>query len=320
MNQILLPKEVELLLDSVEGTTHELEPDSPHRPISLVGEERIVRGRLPGLEVIAEAFARVLRADLTRHLGRNVGVTVAGVGTEKLSPYFNRIEHPSSIHLFRMPPLPGQAALVCPPIMVDAVVEASFGGSPLRRTRKRTTGREFTAIENRLMAKAAAVMLEAFKEAWAPLYPIECVYVRAEYNPLTVSLGTASDSAMVIAIGLELDPTTAPISICLPSALLGPIKEKLGSGAMRTSTLDRDHRTEERIRGKILAAKVNVAAELASGRIKVRDFLQLTPGLILPLGTPANAPATILVEGAPKFEATIGEHHGSRAAKVLRRR
>ena len=68
--------EVDALLRGVTGEQDAEQGDMDNagvRPYNLATQERIVRGRMPTLEIINERFARLLRIGLFNFLRRNHG-------------------------------------------------------------------------------------------------------------------------------------------------------------------------------------------------------------------------------------------------------
>jgi len=320
MSHSLSAEEVKALLHhlSIKGKTRALLPAPQQnicRPLELAVEERITRGRLPGIEFIHDRFARSFRQVMSTMLERSCSITIRQVSLPKFGQFTKKLPLPSSIHLFCMTPLSGQAMICFSSQFVDSVVDCMFGGTGARA--KRTPGREFSPIESRLIAKAAMLALESLKEAWAPVADLNFVYARNEQNPLVLSIASPSDASVVIEAELELKQGSRQFFLCYPYSLLEPLRPKLTANAVAPA-LSGNASAARRIARVLLGTSVELRAKLAEGQIKTSELLHLKAGDVIRLDTPADATVIVEAGGRPKFEGHLGTHHGQRAVKVTK--
>lgn len=282
---------------------------------NFVSEERIVRGRLPGLELVSDRFVRLFRAEFAKHLGRGCMVNLAGIETEKFGVFSKRLALPSNLHLFRMPPLSGQALLVISTPLAFSIVDILFGGN--NRTKTKAEGREFSAIETRLLSKTAVLVLDTLREAWSAVCALDFIYNSTEVNPLAISLVPPGESVVVTTISIDLDNESSTMQICIPYANFDPIRDKLLSG-FQTTRSDADLETRVRMEHAVMDTKVDVRVELAHGRITPRALLELKIGDVLSLDSSPADQALVYVEGVPKFTGRVGISKGSTAVQITR--
>jgi flagellar motor switch protein FliM len=316
MSEVFSQNDMQSLLSGVsdaEAAAQEEQSGKEARRVDLTAQERIVRGRMPGIDLVYDRFARSVRPALSSMLGQSCMLNVSAVSVTKFGAWAKTLKLPSSIHIFRMPPLQGQAMLTISSQLGFSIVDCLFGGKGGKPGK--IEGREFTAIENRLIAKVVLLALDHLKEAWSAVSEIDFVYVRSEQNPLAVNIISASDMAVIVDIALELDHSTGSLNFCLPYLLLEPLKETLASG-FHGGGLHADEETKRRITRNVMDAEVELSVCLAKGKLKSRDLLKLKVGDIIPLATPADAKAIISIQGKPKFEGVVGDHRGSRAVKI----
>ncbi|MFN8392290.1 MAG: flagellar motor switch protein FliM [Bdellovibrionota bacterium] len=312
----LRPEEIAALVARAQDSTATAgaNPDGAVRKLDLIaGNERIARGRLPTIEVIGERFSRTFRPVLSKLLGRTCNVHNAAVQQIKFGAFVKQLTLPTSMHLFRMPPLPAQALVVVSTPLVFALVDVLFGGAA--RKLPKATGRDFTAIENRMVAKVVTEALTAFADAWSSVAAIECVYSRAEVNPLSVSIVPSTDLVVTVSVDVEIEQIQAPIVFCLPWNTLNPIRDKLAA-AFHAAEIEPDHASRTRVQEHLRHAQSEIRVILAVGDVKVRELVKLKVGDILPLRTPADSPASVLIEGTKKFEGTIGTSRGMRSVQI----
>ncbi len=319
MTANLTPDEIALLLQTVQGSVRSGEQlqcsDSGAQRFDLLAsQERILRGKFPGLESVFDRYCRSVRTSLTRSLTRNCHSAFSGIETMKFGQFVKRLPLPSSLHLFRLTPLPGHAILVLSQSLASTHIDVSFGGTGSGKPK--AEGREFSAIETRLLAKLAATLLDDFGSAFSAIAPVQPVYVGSESNPLAVSVASASDNVVVANLELTIESGSGVLTFCLPWSTLQPVRDKLASG-MQMQSGERSAHSAAAIESHLRSAHCRVSVSLASGEIKVHELLALKIGDTLALTAAADSAATVRVEGTPKFTACVGISRGNKAAKIL---
>lgn len=320
MNQVLSQDEINTLLkglsegDIEEGSV-EAVPTQNVKRFDLASQERIIRGRMPTLELIHERFARQFRTGLSRFLGRTCFTNVGGFEMVKFGSFMKKLPLPSSLHIVKMAPLSGQALVVVSAPLVFGVIDGLFGGRGQGRIK--VEGREYTPIESRLIGKMVMIALDVLREAWAPVYPINFEYLRAEVNPFAITIAPPSDVVIVVNIEIELEQECTTLTVCMPYSALEPLRSKL-STSIQSTRLEVDGALLKRMQGNVLQTNCGVSVQLARGSIKTRDFLELVPGDIIALDTNPTEEARVMIEGVPKFYGTVGSLRGNRAIRISR--
>lgn len=321
MNQVLTQDEINSLLrglsdndieqDSVEAVTNQPQ----FKKFDLANQERIIRGRMPTMELIHDRFARQFRTVLAKFLGRTCFANVGGIEMIKFGLFMKKLPLPSSLHIFRMPPLPGYALLVVSSSLVFGIIDSLFGGSGQGRVK--IEGREYTPIETRLVGKVVMMALDILKDAWAPIHPVDFVYVRSEFNPLAIAIVPPTDVVITVNIEVELEQESTTLTLCTPYSTIEPLRGKLVTG-FQSTRLEVDSSVARRMETSIKHTIANVAVELARGAIKTKDLLQLKIGDVVTLGTNPADEALVMVEGFPKYYGFVGSYRGNRAVRITR--
>jgi flagellar motor switch protein FliM len=318
VTKVLSQEEVDALLKGlVDG---EIEVDAEQRlpadgviPYDFTSQERIIRGRMPTLEVINEHFARAFRISLSMILRRTVDMQTNFVQMMKFGEFLRSLPLPSSFHIYKMEPLRGQCLLVVDSKLVFALVECFLGGNS--RSRFKIEGRDFTSIERRLIQKVVLMAFQDLEKAWAPVHLVKMHMVRVEINPMFVGIATPNDIMVVSKFQVEMDQVEGFISLCLPYATIEPIKGKLYSG-FQSEQLEMDRRWTSRIQEQIQDMPVNVLVELASTTMSAREVLTLSAGDIIVFDKKVTEPLIGRVEGIPKFTGFAGQFHQAKAVQV----
>lgn len=318
MNQILTQDEINALLrglsdGDVETDTFDNAQQGGMRKYDLASQERIIRGRMPTMELIHDRFARSFRTGLSKFLGRTCFINVGGIEIVKFGLFMKKLPLPSSLHIYRMPPLQGYALLVVSTPLVFGIIDSLFGGRGSGKAK--IEGREYTAIETRLIGKVVMMALEVLKEAWSPIHPVDFVYVRSEFNPLAIAIVPPTDVVIIVTIEVELEQESTTLTLCTPYSTIEPIRQKLATG-FQSTRLELDSNSMRRMEGNIKKTDVNLTVELARGNITLRDVADLQVGDVISLDTSPTEEAILRIEGQPKYRGFVGTSCGSRAIRL----
>ena len=280
MNQVLTQDEINALLrglsdGDVEQDDVDSDGDQKYKKFDLASQERIIRGRMPTMELIHDRFARSFRTIFSKFLGRTTFVNVGGIEMVKFGLFMKRLPLPSSLHIFRMPPLPGYALMVVSAPLVFGIVDSLFGGSGQGKVK--IEGREYTAIETRLIGKVVMTALDILKDAWAPIHPVDFVYVRSEFNPLAIAIVPPTDVVVIVTVEVELEQESTTLIICTPYSTIEPLRQKLATG-FQSTRLEVDTGVARRMETNVNQTEAELSIELARGAIKTSDFLALNTG------------------------------------------
>ena len=313
--QILSQDEVDALLQGITGESQKLEQeDAPKegiRDYNLAQQERIVRGRMPTMEIINERFARNIRVGLFNFIRKSPEVSVGGIKVQKYSAFLREIVVPTNFNIMAVRPLRGSGLIVCDPTLVFAVIDALFGGAGKFHTR--IEGRDFSATEQRIIRRLVDVIAEEYKRSWQGIYPVELEYQRSEMQPQFANVATPSEIVVCCSFTLEIGDTSGTIHFCIPYATLEPIRDVLFS-SIQGDSAEPDRRWVKLLTQQIQSAEVDLVAELAHAPATVEQLLALKPGDFIELDLEKIIQAKI--DGVPVFEAYYGTSDNKYALRV----
>jgi len=320
MSDILSQDEVDALLKGVQtgeiGTEEAKQKImSGVRPYDLTSQERIVRGRMPGLEMANERFSRFFRNSVSGLIMKFVDISIHNVGVVKFGEFMKTIPFPSSINIFKMEPLKGYSLCVLEAPLVFAFVEFFFGGATVRNVK--SEGRAFTTIEQGVIKKVVAMALQDMATAWSGISPIQPEHVGAEMNPQFVTIVTPSEIVIKIEIHLEVDDFTGKLFFCIPYSMIEPVKEKLYSG-IQGDKFDQDQRWVARLKDILMGSPVEVVAELGKTVLTCSDLMGLREGDVLTLHKSTSDELEVKVESIPKFLGMPGNSRGNQALRITK--
>lgn len=311
----LSQEEVDALLKGVSGETDEAPAEagetSSVRAYDLGRQERIVRGRMPTMELINERFARYLRIGLFNYMHKGVEVSVAPIKVQKYSEFIRNLVVPTNLNLIQAKPLRGTGLIVLDPSLVFLVVDNMFGGDG--RFHTRVEGRDFTPTEQRIIRGLLGVVFEEYQRAWQPVYPLAFEYVRSEMNTQFANIATPSEVVIAMSFTLEFSGNSSELHICLPYSMIEPIRDLLHS-AMHSEQASADNRWTTMLTRQLQAAEVELVATLASTSLTVAEVVNLKVGDVVPIEIEETA--TTAVDGVPIMTTRYGILNGQYAVKI----
>ena len=309
--------EVDALLKGVTGESDEPEStddgEGGVRVYNLGTQERIVRGRMPTLELINERFARYLRIGLFNYMHRTTEISVGPIRVQKYSEFIRNLVVPTNLNLVAAKPLRGTSLFVFDPNLVFLVVDNMFGGDG--RFHTRVEGRDFTPTEQRIIRGLLNVVFTEYSRSWKPVYDVTFEYIRSEMNSQFANIATPSEIVISTTFSLEFGGTAADMHICFPYSMVEPIRDLLYS-SMQSDQLSSDQRWIVMLRKQLKDAEVEIAAQLASTTITLGQILKMKTGDIIPINIPDKI--VVNVDHIPLMECRYGQQGGQYALKIER--
>lgn len=311
----LSQEEVDALLEGVTGesqkTVEEAAEHGEVRSYNISSQERIVRGRMPTMEIVNERFARNLRVGLFNFIRRSPEISVGPVSVQRYSAFLRELAVPTNFNIVAIRPLRGSGLIVCEPALVFGVIDTLYGG--IGKFQTRIEGRDFSATEQRVINRMVDVITTEYKKAWKGIYPLELDYQRSEMQPQFANIATPSEIVISTSFQLEIGDITGAIHFCFPYATLEPIRDVLYSSTQGDS-IEVDRRWVTVLTREIQAAEVTMVAELARADATVEQLLALKKGDFIELDRMPRIQATI--DGVPIFECQYGTHNSKYAIRI----
>ena len=313
--QILSQDEVDALLQGITGESQKLEQEEVEvgavRNYDISSQERIVRGRMPTMEIINERFARNIRIGLFNFIRKSPEIAIGSIKVQKYSAFLREIVVPTNFNIVSVRPLRGSGLIVCDPTLVFAVIDALFGGAGKYHTR--IEGRDFSATEQRIITRLVDVITAEYKRAWHGVYPLELEYQRSEMQPQFANVATPSEIVVATSFTLEIGDASGTIHFCIPYATLEPIRDVLYS-TIQGDSAEPDRRWVKLMTQQIQAAQVELVAELGYAPATVEQLLALQAGDFIELDLKPAIQAK--VSGVPVIDCHYGISNGRYALKV----
>jgi flagellar motor switch protein FliM len=317
--EVLNQDEIDALLKGVDNgavpTSGDALPVPPGevRPFDLATQTRLVRGRMPTLEMINDRFARQFRIGIFNMLRRTPDIGVAPVVVQKFSDYTQNLNVPSSLNLVKFNPLRGTGLIMMDSRLVFTIVDTFFGGTGRHA---KIEGREFTATEGRVIQMVLKQAFDDMRQAWNIVANLNIEYLSSEINPHFATIVSPSELVVVSSFRIDLEGGGGELHVVMPYSMLEPIRDVLDSG-MQSDRMDRDERFTQTLREEIEEAEVEIVPVLGRALLTVGRLVDLKPGDVIPCDFDGHV--TLIAEGVPVVRGNYGASRGQQAIKVTQR-
>ncbi len=324
MNQVLSQSEVDALLAAVSegevaatGDVSQSANDKGVVVYDLTSQDRIIRGRMPQLDVIYERFMRAFRISLSASLRRIATLNHASTDFLKFGEFINTLPMPTCMSVLRFNGLRGSALLVIESKLSYALVDSFFGGAD--RPYTKIEGKEFTPIELSIVRKVVELAISDLESAWASVWKIDCSFVRTEVNPQFVGIVPPTDVVIASTFDVELESANGTITLVIPYSTIEPIKQKLSSGFQVESDQTDKKLWTSIIKEQLVDTDVDLLVQMGETQITLDELMKLKVGDVIPLDQDVTGELNVQVEGTRKFKAYYGISHGNVAVQLTRK-
>lgn len=313
--EILDQEEIDALVNGVQSGAVDTDPKPADdvriaREYDFSTQTRIVRGRMPTLEMINERMARALRLSLFNMLRRSPEISVQGISTPKYAEYVPTLAVPTSLNLIRFQPLSGTALMIFEAKLVFALIDVFFGGNGRHA---KIEGRDFTPTENHIIQLLMEQTVAAAQESWAAILPARIEFINREVNPNFANIVSPTEIVVVSRLRVEFEGRGGEIHLTLPYSMLEPLKDTLRAG-MQTDRADREERWSQLLRNELEESEVDLVTRLGTATTTVANLIDMRPGDVIPIEF--DGQATVLADGIPLFWGELGQQRGNQVVRV----
>ncbi|MBS0043677.1 flagellar motor switch protein FliM [Shewanella sp. M16] len=313
MSDLLSQDEIDALLHGVDDVDDD-EIDAigeDARSYDFSSQDRIVRGRMPTLEIVNERFARHLRISMFNMMRRAAEVSINGVQMLKFGEYVHTLFVPTSLNMVRFSPLKGTALITMEARLVFILVDNFFGGDG--RFHAKIEGREFTPTERRIVQLLLKIIFEDYKDAWAPVMDVEFDYLDSEVNPAMANIVSPTEVVVINSFHIEVDGGGGDFHITMPYSMIEPIRELLDAG-VQSDKQDTDMRWSQALHDEIMDVKVGFDANIVEHELTLKEVMNFKAGDIIPIELPEFI--MMKIEDLPTYRCKMGRSRDNLALKI----
>ncbi|NJK89486.1 MAG: flagellar motor switch protein FliM [Myxococcales bacterium] len=284
------------------------------RSYDLTSNDRIIRGRMPTLDILNQRLARLMRISFFNMFRKGVDVHHDATQLMKYSEFIASVSVPACLNVFRMPPLRNTCLVSVDSALMFGLVDYVFGGAGAWY---KVEGRDYSSIELRLIQQVVSMVLADLGNAWEPVIDVKPEYIRTEVNPQFAAIAAPTDVTVNIVFAVELEATTKGyISLLVPYSVIEPIRPLLSS-ALQTERNQEDNHWRDMIERAMLELEVDVRVMLGQTAMSVQELSSLKVGDTIRLDQDSGEPLGLWIEGMPKGRGFPVRSRGSMGVRLV---
>lgn len=320
MGEVLSQDEVDALLESVpeddgesSGVDGKNKKDETLPLYDLTKQDKVIRGKMPILEIIYQRFSGLFRTSLSNSLRKISTVSIVSTDLFKFQEFVSTLPVPTCMCIMKLNKLQGNALLVFESKLAYAIIDSYFGGTD--RPYGRVEGKEFTVIEISFMKKVMDLAIKDLEEAWAPIYKIDAQYLRTEVNPQFIGVMSPSDVIITTRLDIEFESISGSMMVMIPYSTIEPIKEKLNASFQRDNDIA-DSIWTLSMNQHLNDISTTLVVKLGETSMSIGDLITLEKGDVIPLKQEVSEEISVEIHGIEKMKCLMGNHKGNRAIQL----
>lgn len=318
MDEILTQEEIDKLIQAAaeESNLYEVieaeEDDLAVRPYDFRRPHRLSKDQSRSLQRIHETFAREFSGLISARLRTRVEITVNAIDQLSFGEFIRSIPNPSVINVYDVEPIGGSVIVQLAPDIAFLLYDRFCGGPgiPVQRARE-LTDIELAVLRSQFIDSMGSMLENAWSEAADLTFRLDFI----ESNPQFLQVMAERETIVLISLDIEINEVTDMMNICFSHSAFESVLRQVAGQWLHERRTARNPEDQEKVRQKLIHAKVPIEIELGSNTLTVSDLLQLEVGDIIPLETRVVDSLPIKVGDRVKFlgvPGRIGRRVGAR--------
>lgn len=321
MAKILSQNEIDALLTTVSTSEGDLEDnnDADHESTKSVvaydfkHPNRVSKDQIRTLENLHDNFAGHYGSTLSTVLRTIVDIDLVSVDQITYSEFIMSLVTPSCTYTYAAPPLEGGCLVDLNPTLTFALIDRMFGGSG----KILESERELTGIERGVVGRLATKLYRDLERAWDNIVGLEIEQRSFETNPQFIQIVPPGETVIVVSFQVKLFQSTGLLTLCYPYVSLEPVVTKLSAQNWIDATAKKNlQKDRDLILRNITNVDTELIAELMRTDIKIRDFLKLEIGDVVPTENKISNPISVYVNRSKKLHARPGLSGKKKAIQI----
>jgi flagellar motor switch protein FliM len=303
--KILSQDEIDALLTTVsagegEAIEDSLEDDKLRSIIAydFKHPNRVSKDQIRTLENMHDNFAGQYASSLSAILRTIVDVDLVSVDQITYSEFIMSLVTPSCTYTFAAPPLDAACLVDYNPTLTFSLIDRMFGGNG----KILETERELTGIERSVMLRLANELYRDIERSWENIIKIAIEQKSFETNPQFIQIVPPGETVVVVSFQVKLFQSTGLLTVCYPYVALEPVITKLSGQNWIDATKKKGQESDRGVNLENLrSVQADMSAILLKTGIKMKEFLELKVGDIIPSEKKITEPMDIYVNRRKKF-------------------
>jgi len=268
-------------------------------PMDLLKPNRLGREQVRGLERYFESAGKLLSATMSDRLRLDTRCDCVAVEQLRFSTWLEQLPGPVAIYVLEMQPLKLPVLFTASTSLLYGAVDRILGGSG----KISKVPKDFTAAEYTVADALIGPCLDRICESLSEVIKLDWSIQNRFCNPSMAQILPSQDVVLSIYFQAAGDFLIGDLRLVLPFTSIEPILERFTRDSVSGPEPGSSRPTVEKtVRG----VPIEIAAELGTARIRLRQLLDLQAGDVIPLDARLGQPAVVPVQGKPKFTAHVG--------------
>lgn len=317
MNQVLSQDEIDALLKGISDgdveTEREVVPPPPEVEAQTYDFIKVIKAKkekLPALQFVYDRFAKSFSSALSLFMEREAEILMSPMEYLEYNDLVKTLPLPTNMNVVATENPKGFFIVVFDAKLIFSVLESIFGGSEI--SAQRIEGREFTKIEVKVIKKLIDLVCSEMEKAWNPVFQMTCSYSRSEMNPNYVTMVAPEEIINLTEFSIAIENMNSWMKVCVPWALLEPIKSYLISTPSREDREMRE-RWMKQLKDKILEVPLDLKAVLGRKKLSLQEFKMLSEEVVIMVDKHMDDPVSVEINGKDRLLGKIGAFKGNKA-------
>lgn len=266
---------------------------------------------LSGLDRLSEKLGRRLRTLIEPIAGVRPHIATQDAQVLDFAAWSADVPSCTSIGIYRLSPLKGQALLRMDAAMISCFVDRFYGGLGNRPPSARG---EFTPTEDRLISRLSDAFMARLVESWADILPLGPILLGRETGIGFASAAPAGEQMVLqrFVISIARDQEW-PIDLIFPLASLRAVEPLMGA-RLPVDEAKMDAVWQTRIASRMRDIRLPARTVLARPNLSLSELMQLKAGDIIPVTISRNLP--LIVGDRIIAHGSVGEQDGRAAFQI----
>ncbi len=282
---------------------------------AILNSGKIHSERLPILDVVFDRLVRLLTTSLRNFTADNVEVSCSKILALRFSDYLNSVPLPVLLGVFKAEPWDTHALITIEHSLVSSIIDVLLGGRKSSKANQSNDAKPYTTIERNIVERLISVILNDFKEAFAPVCEVNFHYERLESNPRFATIVRETNVTMKVTFKIEMEDRGGHFDIIIPYSSIEPVRDLLLQNFMGEK-FGRDNIWELHLADRIREAHVKLEATLNTEEFPLREVLAWKKGSYIQLSSTTQSPIHLSSENYELLVGRMGQKNGHVAIKV----
>ena len=324
MGQVLSQSEIDVLLESMakdglkkpEPSTQDSALGKKVRPYSLLSQDKIIRGRLPRLDIIYGEWTRSFQSTLLSTLKKRVNINYVGTEFVQFGNFIKSLSIPTCMNIFEFKILhEWPSIIVFEKQLVYNLVDGFLGGRDRPYTKNHD--KKFTSIELSIVEKSVKLAIKDLERIWSFVENVHCEFVKIETDPHLLG-AIPSDNVVVLSkFVVKFENMCGMMTLLVPYVAFESIKQKLSS----KFTIDTNKKVNQmvwrtQLEEHLFKTDVEFKVDLGVAVISLQKLMHMRVGDVIPLDQRVGEECDVQIEKINKYKACYGTHRGIMGVQV----